>query len=85
VDESEPLIGGINLASINRNQHIPAYCGSCWAMGTTSALSDRIALGRKGAFPEIDLSPQVLVNCVTGNSTHGCEAGAYVRPLFSSI
>jgi len=68
-------VRGVNLASINRNQHIPAYCGSCWAHGTTSALSDRLALMRAGAFPEIDLSPQVLVNCVTGNETHGCEGG----------
>ena len=40
-------------------------CGSCWAMGTTSALSDRIKLLRKGVFPDINLSPQVLINCVT--------------------
>ena len=39
-------------------------CGSCWAMGTTSALSDRIKLMRKGAFPDINLSAQVLVDCV---------------------
>ena len=40
-------------------------CGSCWAMGTTSALSDRIKLMRNGAFPDINLSPQVLIDCVT--------------------
>lgn len=68
-------VHGINLASINRNQHIPQYCGSCWAHGTTSALSDRLALMRGGAFPEIDLSPQVLVDCVTGGDTSGCEGG----------
>ena len=66
---------GVNLASINRNQHIPQYCGSCWAHGTTSALSDRLALMRRGAFPEIDLSPQVLVDCVAGNDTQGCSGG----------
>ena len=59
----------------NPNHRIPQYCGSCWAHGTTSALSDRLALMRRGAFPEIDLSPQVLVDCVTAGDTHGCEGG----------
>lgn len=44
---------------------LPLDCGSCWAMGTTSALSDRIKMMRKASFPDINLSPQVLVDCVT--------------------
>ena len=68
-------VDGKNYATINRNQHIPQYCGSCWTQGTSSALSDRIRLMRKGAFPEIDLAPQVLVNCVTGGGSKGCSGG----------
>jgi cathepsin X len=68
-------VRGVTLASITRNQHIPRYCGSCWAHATTSALSDRIALLRRGAFPEIDLSPQVLVDCVEEGDTRGCSGG----------
>ena len=68
-------VRGVTLASITRNQHIPRYCGSCWAHATTSALSDRIALLRGGAFPEIDLSPQVLVDCVEEGDTRGCSGG----------
>ena len=51
------------------------YCGSCWAHATTSALSDRIKLMRKRQFPDIQLSPQVLINCVTANQTIGCGGG----------
>uniref|UniRef100_A0A7S3GGA6 Peptidase C1A papain C-terminal domain-containing protein n=1 Tax=Palpitomonas bilix TaxID=652834 RepID=A0A7S3GGA6_9EUKA len=68
-------LNGKNYASINRNQHIPQYCGSCWTQGTSSALADRINLLRDNAFPQIVLSPQNLVNCVTQNSSHGCEGG----------
>jgi cathepsin X len=67
-------LSGVNYATPTRNQHIPQYCGSCWAHSTASSLSDRFALARGSAWPEIYLAPQVLVDCVKDNS-HGCEGG----------
>ena len=52
-------LDGVSYASIDRNQHIPQYCGSCWAQGSSSALSDRLALMTGNRFPEVDLAPQV--------------------------
>lgn len=65
-------VNGTSFVTPNRNQHIPQYCGSCWAQGTTSALSDRIKIMRKAQFPEVVLSPQVLINCNGGGT---CEGG----------
>eukprot|EP01083_Nonionella_stella_P291587 992096_1 len=64
---------GQRYTTWTRNQHIPNYCGACWAFATTSALSDRIMIQQKNAFPEWDLSPQVLLDCDLTNN--GCKGG----------
>lgn len=67
-------VDGKTLVTVVKNQHIPQYCGSCWAQAATSSLSDRIKIQRDGAFPDINISPQVVVSCSDDDGCHGGEA-----------
>jgi len=62
---------GKNYCTMSRNQHIPQYCGSCWAHGAVSALSDRIKIARGGAGADINLAVQHILNCGDVGSCHG--------------
>jgi hypothetical protein len=45
------------------NQHIPQYCGSCWAFAALSSIADRIKILTKGQQRDVIPSAQALINC----------------------
>jgi cathepsin X len=49
---------------------------SCWAFAATSALSDRIRIAAQDQWPEVNLAPQVLLNCGNAGTCQGGDSGA---------
>jgi len=72
-------IYGKDFTTMVRNQHIPNYCGSCWAFCATSALSDRIKIRRGAKWPDVNISPQVLLSCDTTLGDLGCAGGDMIN------
>jgi cathepsin X len=73
-------IEGVSYLTHSLNQHIPQYCGSCWAHGALSALADRIKIARHRKGEEINLSIQYILNCggsVAGSCHGGSHTGVY--------
>ncbi|KAM9955469.1 hypothetical protein ACTFIW_010465 [Dictyostelium discoideum] len=68
-------VSGVNYLTMNRNQHIPQYCGGCWAFASTSSISDRIKIQRKAAFPDVNVAPQHLIDCNGGGTCDGGDPG----------
>jgi len=70
-------IDGVNYLTKSLNQHIPQYCGSCWAHGSVSALGDRIKIARKAKGVDINLSVQHILNC---GGVGSCYGGSVIGP-----
>lgn len=74
-------IDGVSYLTKSLNQHIPQYCGSCWAHGALSALGDRIKIARgASASVDINLSIQYILNnagSMAGSCYGGSATGTY--------
>ena len=78
---------GRSYLTRSTNQHLPTYCGSCWAHAAMTVLADRIKVIRQiflrdkeeeddedGLFPDVHLSVQYLLNC-GGEVAGSCKGG----------
>ena len=74
-------VKGHNFLTKSLNQHIPQYCGSCWAHGAMSALGDRIQIASgKHRAQDVNLAIQHILNCgteIAGSCHGGTHTGAY--------
>ena len=71
-------VNGQNYLTWIKNQHIPTYCGSCWAQAATSVLNDRLNIQRINSgqsFPRHVLSVQSIINCNLGGTCLGGDSG----------
>ena len=53
-----------------RNQWFPAPCNSGWAMAATNVINARIKIQKQGKWPDVQISPQVLLDC--DSLVYGC-------------
>lgn len=70
-------VDGRSYLTHSLNQHLPQYCGSCWAHSSMSSLADRIKIARNGEGTDINLSVQFLLNC--GSAAGSCHGGSSAR------
>jgi cathepsin X len=90
-------INGTSYITTPRNQHLPVYCGSCWAHAAMSSLADRIKIARLTNFTtrdsddggakislfDISLSIQFILNC--GASIAGSCLGGKSKIRFQQL
>lgn len=76
-------VDGKSYLTHSLNQHLPQYCGSCWAHGALSSLADRIKIARGAIGDDINLSIQYILNC--GGDTAGSCHGGYHTGVYELI
>jgi cathepsin X len=78
-------VNGKSYLTRTLNQHVPQYCGSCWAHGALSSLADRIKIarlqnGNGNVNDDINLSIQHILNCgdkLAGSCQGGSDTGTF--------
>ena len=72
------------LLTTDLNQHIPVYCGSCWAHAAFSSIADRLKIQSKGKQRDIIPSVQALINCGTAGSCNGGDSNAANKWVYNN-
>jgi len=68
-------VNGTSYLTAVLNQHLPQYCGSCWAFASLSALQDRIKIQRGARGTDVRLSMQHVLNCGFAGTCNGGNQG----------
>lgn len=66
------------------NQHLPTYCGSCWAHAALSSLADRVMIATNGTRSDVIPSVQALINCGSAGSCQGGDSNAANAWIFKN-
>lgn len=64
------------LLTTDLNQHIPTYCGSCWAHAAMSSIADRIKILTNGTQRDVIPAIQVMINCGNAGTCNGGDSNA---------
>lgn len=76
-------VNGTDYLTTLRNQHIPVYCGSCWAHGPTSAMADRWnIISGPSKLPQELLSVQAVLSCGNDKTQCGTCNGGDDGPVY---
>jgi len=69
----------LGLLTADLNQHIPVYCGSCWAHSAFSSIADRIKIKMNAKGRDVIPSIQALINCGNAGTCGGGDSNAANR------
>ncbi len=69
-----------NVVTSIKNQHLPVYCGSCWAFGTDAVIESAIAIA---TGKQLQLAEQQLVSCQPSYGT--CEGGDFAFAFYQQV